>query len=313
MEKVKKLPKIVKKIKEHTPIPKGERSISFSQIQTYYDCPHKWELKYKKGFYEDKPSIHLTFGTSIHETLQHYLTIMYEESGTEADKFDIEDFFQKKLSGNYKKDYDKTKVHFSSPEEMHEFYYDGIEIINFLKKNRGKYFTKREWYLVGCEMPLMTVPNEKYPNITFKGFIDLVLYHEPTDSFTIIDIKTTGFGWSEKEKKDELKQAQLLFYKEFFSKQYEVPIDKISVHFLLLKRKLWENSQYPVKRILEHSPSQGSWKVKQSMKIMDKFLTECFNDDGSYQEKQHVKIPGKKCDWCPFSNQKELCDKKEGF
>ena len=44
-----------------------------------------------------------------------------------------------------------------SSEELREFFEDGKEILRYIKKNRGGYFNKKGWYLVGCEVPLIIV------------------------------------------------------------------------------------------------------------------------------------------------------------
>ena len=47
------------------------------------------------------------------------------------------------------------------------------------------------------------------------------------------------------KKADKNKTNQLLLYKKFFSKQRDIPEDKIDIEYLILKRKLYENIQYP--------------------------------------------------------------------
>ena len=37
---------------------------------------------------------------------------------------------------------------------MNEFYDDGIQILDFLRKNRAKYFSTRTMRLVGVELPI---------------------------------------------------------------------------------------------------------------------------------------------------------------
>ena len=105
---MKKAPPIVKKIQQ-IKLPeidyRFQKALSYSQFSTYMGCPHRWALRYKEGRYEDSPSIHTLFGTSIHETLQHYLTVFYEKSGAEADRIEIAEFFQERLIGEYKKQY----------------------------------------------------------------------------------------------------------------------------------------------------------------------------------------------------------------
>ena len=44
------------------------------------------------------------------------------------------------------------------------------------------------------------------------------MYNENTETFTIYDIKTSTRGWGDREKKDEIKQFQILLYKIYFSR-----------------------------------------------------------------------------------------------
>ena len=85
-----------------------------------------------------------------------------------------------------------------------------IIIIRDFSKNKGKHFSKRGWFLVGCEIPISLTPNIKLPNVLYQGYLDIVMYHEPTNTIRIYDIKTSTGGWYDKQKKDELKQFQLI-------------------------------------------------------------------------------------------------------
>jgi len=131
------------------------KTISYSQMSMFRSCPKKWSLQYKEGNYISEPSIHAVFGTALHETLQHYLTVFYEVSGAEADRIDIEAYLQDRLGEVYRKEYEANKkVHFSDPIELREFYEDGLEILKFFKKKKSGYFSKKNWHLVGCEVPI---------------------------------------------------------------------------------------------------------------------------------------------------------------
>jgi len=308
----KKIPSIIKEIKQHTPrqvnYAGGEKTISFSQMQMYSECPRKWALHYKEGLYPSSFSIYLIFGTAIHEVLQHYLTVFYEEGGTKADELDLETMFQEKFSNLYRKDYEaNNRQHYSSPTEMGEFFEDAIEILNFVKKKRGEYFSKRGWYLVGCEVPIVILPNKAYRNVIYKGFLDLVLYHEPTNEFHIYDIKTSTRSWSDREKKNEVKISQLILYKEFFAQQFNIPVDSIKVEYFIVKRKLYEESEFAQKRVQQFVPASGKIKLTKARTLLNNFIEECFNPDGSYKTVEHNPNPGKQCEWCPFSKNKDLC------
>jgi hypothetical protein len=87
-----KIPSIVTQIKTQ-PVKEVnygfQKSISYSQLSMYSSCPHKWALQYRDGHKYSESSIHMTFGTSLHETLQHYITTIYEITGAEADRINL--------------------------------------------------------------------------------------------------------------------------------------------------------------------------------------------------------------------------------
>lgn len=307
------IPQIVEKIKSipHREIDYSfQKNVSVSQMSMYSSCPKKWSLQYKEGHKSFTSNIHTVFGTALHETIQYYLNLMYNESSIEADSFDIEDYFETSFRENYTKQYEKNKSqHFSNAEEMSEFFEDGIAILKFIKDKRREYFVKKDHYLVGVEIPLVVVPNPKYPNVVFGGFIDLVLYCESTDTFIIYDIKTSSRGWNEKDKKDIDKQNQLLLYKSIFSEQFGISEDKIDIKFFILKRKIWEQSIFS-KRIQEFSPISGKNKLKKSRQSLETFIEKIFNYDGSYKNVEHKPTPDPKtCKYCMFNKKPELCDK----
>jgi hypothetical protein len=309
-----KVPSIIKQIRDFKPIEINyavHKTISYSQLSMYLSCPKKWALQYRDGHKIYTPSINMTFGTSIHESVQHYLHTMYETSGAEADRLDLENHFEERFRENYSKEYkNNSNVHFSDSGEMREFFDDGLAILDFIKKKRNEYFSKRDWHLVGIEIPIVMSPNPKYPNILYNGFIDLVLYHEPTNEFIIYDIKTSARGWGDKEKKDEIKQFQILLYKNYFSKQFNVPIENISVKFFILKRKIWEESEFPQKRIQEFIPANGKTKLNRANTALNDFVEDIFNIDGTFKTTDFQAQPSKSnCMYCPFKNKKELCDK----
>jgi hypothetical protein len=108
----KKIPQIIKEIRQFTPLEidySYQKSISYSQFSIWKQCPHRWELMYKDGHSAYTPTIHTVFGTAIHETLQHYLTVMYEESGAAADRINIEEYFEERFRENYAKGYKDNK------------------------------------------------------------------------------------------------------------------------------------------------------------------------------------------------------------
>ena len=299
----KKIPKIVKEIQNNKPKEVNfayEKNVSYSQASMYWQCPKKWALNYRDGHKVSEQSIHMVFGTALHETLQMYLDVMYNESGAAADRLDLETDFENRLRDEYKKAYKKNNgAHFTDAQGLQEFYSDGLEIINYIRKNRGKYFSKRGWWLVGCEVPIVIAPNSRLSRVKYMGFLDVVLYHEPTNKFIIIDIKTSTNGWNQKAKKDKTKQFQLVLYKKFFSEQYNIPIDNIDIEFFIVKRKLWESDDFVIKRVQQFRPPSGKTSINRATKMLNEFLDNCFTKNG-YNEKEMPEIVNNNCKWCPY-------------
>lgn len=286
--------------------PAFHKTVSYSQYSVWAKCPHQWYLTYVENKQPYQASIHTVFGTAFHETLQFYLETMYNVSGAAADRINLEELFQNKFSEVYSKEYKKMGAHFTTPEEMGNFYEDAIAILSWIKKNRNILFSIRKMKLLGIEIPiLMNISN----NMFLKGFIDFVLYDETLDKIYIYDIKTSTRGWGDADKKDDSKIAQVLLYKEYFSKQFGVDIEKIEVEYFIVKRKIWEQSDYPIPRVQTFKPASGKIKRKQATDNFNNFIKDCF-EDGKQQIKQYTKNVGESsCKWCPYRDKPELCDK----
>jgi len=311
----KKIPAIVKRIQNVSMQEinyKYQNTISYSQISTYYQCPYKWYLNYIKKIGKFEHNIHSTFGTTMHVTLQEYLTKMYNESKVKADEMNITEVFKEHLKKVYLENYKQNeKVHFSSAEELNEFFEDGRKILEFFVKKSSQYFSKRGWYLVGTEIPLKMCINPKYSNIIYTGLVDLIMYHEPTNTFKLYDFKTSSYSWGDSKKKDEHKQFQLILYKYLFSQLFSVDPKNIEVEFFILKRKLYEKSDFTQSRIQIFSPPSGKVKIGRALKMVNDFIEKCFNIDGSYKENITYLKDLTSCKWCTFNtDNKEHCDKK---
>ena len=284
-----------------------QRSVSYSQYSMWASCPHKWYLTYVENKQPYQASIHTVFGTAFHKTMQDYITTMYNESGAAADRMDLIELFSHEFRTEYANEFLKVGSHFSDPVQMGEFYEDAVAILNFIKKNRNKLFTIRKMRLLGIEIPLLlNVAN----NVFLKGFIDFVLYDEELDKVYIYDIKTSTRGWSETEKKDDSKVAQILLYKEYFSKQFGFDVEKIEVEYFIVKRKLYENTEYNIPRTQHFKPASGKNKRKQVIENFQSFIKDCFDTSGKPQIKSYLKNIGESsCKWCPYKDTPDLCDK----
>lgn len=284
------------------------KAVSYSQYSVYKTCPHQWYLTYVKKLKPFTPTIHLIFGTAFHETLQNYLQVMFDKTTEEADKIHLPTYFKTRLVELYQEN--AKEGHFSTPEELNEFYEDAVAILDFFKSKRGLYFSKKNTKLVGIEIPIYTTIIEGVETVKFKGFIDLVTYDKALKKYTIYDFKTSTRGWSDKyEKKDQTKINQILLYKRKFAEMNKISEDDIDVQFFILRRKINEDAEYVAKRIQEFVPANGARKVKEAIEDVQNFVKECFTPEGDYQDKAYPKNTDK-CKFCPYKDNLELCDRK---
>jgi hypothetical protein len=183
-------------------------------------------------------------------------------------------------------------------EQLREFFQDGIEILDFVKKRRADYFSKRGYKLIGCEVPIEVMLKK---DIKMVGYLDIVILDEISNTLKIYDIKTSTQGWNKWMKKDENKTQQLLLYKQFYSKQYNHPIENIEVEYFIVKRKLWENAMFPQKRVQKFSPASGTVSMNKVAKRLDTFLEIAFDDEGNRISENIIPTPSKKaCRFCEF-------------
>ena len=302
----KKLPKVVKQVQESyiKQSPKTNKHISYSQLSSFATCQKQWYLTYVKRLAPYQPSIHAVFGTAMHETIQSWLDVLYNDKVKTANEMDLDALLYENMIKAYKRQ--KTQnghKHFTNQEEMNMFFIDGKHILNFLKKKRGGYFTTKGVYLAGIETLLY---QELRPGVVFKGLIDLVFYDERVDKWTIMDIKTSTSGWSKFAKNDDKRKSQILLYKEFFSRQFNIPVDKINVEYFILKRKVPREADFASmqKRVQEFRPADGPRKMKQAVDLMENFVKEAVNMNGEYIEKDYPTSPSN--DACRFCAIKEM-------
>ena len=284
--------------------------VSFSQYGMWSSCPQQYKLNYIDKLGESSSNIHTIFGSAMHETIQHYLSVMYGVSKKQADEINVDKLLLERMRENYKAEVEKMSEGTPcSQEELEEFFGDGRRILEWFMKHIGKFYSKSGYELVGIEIALN---KEIKKGVHFIGFIDIVLRDVASGEIIIIDLKTSTMGWNQYQKADKLKNSQILLYKKYYSELFNIPLTKIRVEFQIMRRKLPEDSPYPVPRISKHIPPNGAPSVN---KVYDEFMTfidTVFDDEGNFRDIDYPKVPGnakKNCKWCEFSV-RGLCDGK---
>ena len=284
--------------------------VSFSQYGMWSSCPQQYKLNYIDKLGESSSNIHTIFGSAMHETIQHYLSVMYGVSKKQADEINVDKLLLERMRENYKGEVEKMSEGTPcSQEELEEFFGDGRRILEWFMKHIGKFYSKSGYELVGIEIPLN---KEIKKGVHFIGYIDIVLRDVAENTIVIIDLKTSTMGWNQYQKADKLKNSQILLYKKYYSELFNIPLTKIRVEFQIMRRKLPEDSPYPVPRISKHIPPNGAPSVNKVYDEFMQFIDTVFDDEGNYRDIDYPKVPGnakKNCKWCEFSV-RGLCDGK---
>ena len=273
--------------------------VSFSQFSMWCNCPYQWYLNYVKQLRIQNDTIHTVFGTAMHETLQSYLTVLFNSTIKNANEIDLETMLLEKMKTLFLEKKDKNKEEFITKENLVEFCSDGYYIIEHFKKYRDEYFSKSQYELLGIEHPLdISLKN----NVNFVGYIDVLIKDKISNKIKIIDFKTSTGGWREKAKKDPIKASQLLLYKKFYSEKYDCSIDMIEIEFIILKRKLIENCDFVQKRLQRVVPASGKPTIKKVSDSFNNFIEQCFNEDGSYKSdiEYNKAMEKTSCKYCVF-------------
>jgi len=267
--------------------PSKNTHISYSSLSTYNKCPKLWELMYLRNKIPFTQNIYTCFGTAMHETIQEWLTVMYHDKVKTANDIDLNKLLYANIVKAYKQGRAQMKgEHFSSSDELTQFWLDGKHILEFLKKKRAGYFSTKSMMLAGVETLLY---QDIKPGVKFKGLIDLVFYHPNSDTWTIMDIKTSTSGWRDKQKKNPNLTAQVVLYKEFFSRQFDIPKEKIDVQFFIVKRRVPAEAEFAVmqRRVQEFKPNAGPRKTKEVLSSMNNFIEDVLDEDGKYVDREY--------------------------
>lgn len=278
--------------------------VSYSQYGMYSTCQQQYKLKYVDKLGESSANIHTIFGSAMHETIQHFLDVMYNVTKKQALTLNLEGMLYEKLVEHFTNEKEKMEGRFPcTKQELDEFFEDGKLILEYFTKKLDKLYSKSGFELVAIEQMLNA---EVKPGVNFVGFIDVLLKDKTTQEYIIIDLKTSTRGWNKYQKNDKVKTSQMLLYKKFYSEKYDISLDKIKVEYQILKRKLQENTDYPIPRISKFVPANGKPSVKRAWDGFLGFVDSVFGENGEVIQTDFPTNKGRHCDWCEFK-ERNLC------
>lgn len=208
-----KLEDIMKEGKES-----GLIHISFSEFKLHTECAHRHLVEKHLKLVEQPPSIHLYFGSAVHEAIEHGIE---QGFGPERRAKYFRDMFIKDMKDNIPE---------HPEEEVNQFVEQGENILKILDVEG----IIEEYEIISVEEPLY---EHIYDRFYFKGFVDLVVKDRKTGRIIIIDWKTSGNSWNMFYKnKDWAFWMQMRFYKYFWCRKNGVELDDVDCKYIVLNR-----------------------------------------------------------------------------
>jgi len=264
--------------------------ISFSEFSKFQGCGHKHLIEKYLKLFEEPPSIHLIFGNSIHKAIE--LGIKNKSDIEERVKVFREDFTKEMMD----------KMH-ESPDFIHmqNFRNQGENIIRYLSTEG----IIKKYEIIGVEYSLY---EPLFGQFYFKGFIDLIVKDKKTGRYVIIDWKTSGEEWDvNKKKKDPIFMSQMRFYKYFFSRKENIPMEEIDCKYVVLNRL--KNKNLPLNgfgELQEVKIYANNMDIEESLRLLAQSMKLIHIDN----EFEKAKLIGKKgnCYFCPHKNNLSRCN-----
>jgi hypothetical protein len=272
-------------------MPKGSKiNMSYSHYSLYKECGHRYLLEHILEAPDSIPSIHSYFGEAIHDSLRKGV----EHQLNEEERINNFKYVFKKLVMDNLKDYPEF-------HEMDTFTEQGVEVLKLIPTES----LSKKYIFIGAEY---VIAENLYKNYYFKGFIDLVLKNKETGKYVIIDWKTSTSAWDvDKKTSNNIFLAQMRFYKYFYSKQKNIPLDDIECKYVVLNRLKDKNN-----------PDAGYGNIQNvEINTDEKSIEEALNDLANTTRdifirkifnKAKLEKRKKACYFCPFKDNLKLCN-----
>ncbi len=275
--------------------------VSYTQFSTWLNCKHQWWLSYAKKLKVYTPTIHTCFGTAMHSTMQYYIEQQFKKS---EEDINLTDRLFVELHEEFTKNINKYKDVFSNPNELHTFFNDGVNVLQYFKDHFNSIYNVDTQELVGIELPLDLNPSKNKPNLKFNAFLDITVRNK-NSKIVIQDIKNTDTGWKKYMTADIKKISQLLLYRYFYSEVYNEKLSNIDMQYIFAKRNPVNGEYIEMENITEEHVSTSE--------VVDKFhefIDTAFDSLGNPENKQFHADPGvnhSNCRFCEFATRFDVC------
>lgn len=239
--------------------------VSYSAWQLFRNgCQWRWKLDYADGLRKQNYGIHMDFGTAIHEALEHHKK-RKEPIDRDAAIF----LFKEKFKKLYDENFEKYKESDRSLD-LDFFFKAGCNILTRLDDCKELSLAEVVYNEHALLLPIDRTDDIK---INFKGFIDMVIKTKDARGNTILyicDFKTCSWGWPKKKREDKELHFQILLYKHFLCKKFNIDPKFVRTAFILLKKNP-SNGSSPIEWF---QISAGPVSVQRAVDELNKDISE---------------------------------------
>lgn len=245
---------------------KKKYRVSFSEYSTYMSCKHKWYLNYFLRWPGDVNE-ELIFGSALHNTIEEILSKPMMTKLYNGDRSSlVKNLFRGFLQDELKRVNDEQFLMKFKNQNLGQIFMFQAEKL-LMEWDFFKRFKDYEVADVEFKLDDMLLYSDDEMEITYKGFIDLVLRNKEDGSYLIMDWKTSKVPWDIAKKLKDNKHffAQLCLYKHFYAEAKGIPIDDISTKFY----------NFPRDKPKDQSPYTGNLKPEYIEMFMGQFIDVC--------------------------------------
>lgn len=178
----------------------------------------------------------MDFGTAIHGTIELLKGRAVDKRPTDPGAF-FESKFRELLAENLPLYREKERLDLAKPDKVQFFITAGRQILS--RFDECVEISSAE--VIYNEHRLMQ-PIDRSDDISvhFKGFIDMVIRAKDKRGNTILwvcDFKSCSWGWDREKRQNRELQFQLLLYKHFLCKRFNLDPKNVRCAFVLLKKR----------------------------------------------------------------------------
>ena len=224
--------------------------ISYSELKNWCHCPFYHKLVNIDKIKVFEGNEYTAFGTALHSVCEDLL--VEEEISTSEEEL---------FSDKFRQELKKLNIEKLNKELVVSMFKQGQRLSSKAIPALQDYFGDYE--VIQAEEKLYE-PIDNVEDYLFKGYIDLVI--KTGDTYHIIDWKTCSWGWDNRKRSDKMIVYQLVLYKYFFCKKYNIEPNKVRTHFALLKR----TSNKKIVELFEIS--SGSKRIENALELLQKAI-----------------------------------------